>query len=214
MAFDNTRCEIFIFYWWKKSIVNDNYWMWFYLFLIIDGSGNTSCSQCSSEYQESVAGLGQTKLSHDYSVGVDLYQVWQDTEQILKICFSYFQRNSAKLPVRNKIGKGLANQWWRILSLIGGYQRRSLTLADPIHTNSGQFGVFGGFLEVLRPNTWLFFHIDMFMMPVYTSQCQSGPSTQFALRRFCRWWWRWSLPECYASQIFRQQTATTLFFQN
>ena len=47
-------------------------------------------------------------------------------------------------------------------------------------------------------------------MPLYTIRYQSGPLTQFALRRFCRWEWRCSLPGSYASQIFHQSTVKTL----
>ena len=32
-----------------------------------------------------------------------------------------------------------------------------------------------GFLEALRPNTWLVFHMDMFIVPLYNILCQSGP---------------------------------------
>ena len=87
-----------------------------------------------------------------------------------------------------------------------------MTLTDPIHTNSGYFGGFGGFHEVLRPNTWLIFYMDMFIVPLYTIRCQSGSLTQFALSRFFRWGWRRSLPGCYASQICHQETATTPYF--
>ena len=41
----------------------------------------------------------------------------------------------------------------------------------PIVANLVVYRVF----EVLRPNTWLLFHIDMFIMPLYTIRCQSGP---------------------------------------
>ena len=45
------------------------------------------------------------------------------------------------------------------------------------------------------------FYIDMFIVPLYTNRWQSGPLTQFALGRFCRWGWCCSLPGCYASNI-------------
>ena len=35
------------------------------------------------------------------------------------------------------------------------------------------------FFEVLRPNTWLIFHIHMFLVPLYNIRCQSGPSGDF-----------------------------------
>ena len=44
--------------------------------------------------------------------------------------------------------------------------------------------------------------IDMFIVPLYTSRCQSCPLNRFALKWFCRWGWRCSLPGCYASQTF------------
>ena len=70
---------------------------------------------------------------------------------------------------------------------------------------------FSGFIEVLRPNTWLLFYIDMFLVPLYTIRCQSGSLTQFALRRFCRWWWRCTLPGHCASHIFHPETVTTRY---
>ena len=63
---------------------------------------------------------------------------------------------------------------------------------------------FLGFLEVLSPNTWLIFHIDMFIVPLYTIRCQSEPLTQFALRRFWAWVWPCSLLGHCASQRFCQ----------
>ena len=55
-----------------------------------------------------------------------------------------------------------------------------------------------GCLEVPIPHTWLFSHIDMFIVPLQTIRFQSGPLTQFTLRRFCRLGWRCSLPGCFA----------------
>ena len=49
----------------------------------------------------------------------------------------------------------------------------------------------------------------MFIVPLYTIRCQSGPMTRFALRRFCRGGWRCSLPGHCATQIFHQETVTT-----
>ena len=43
------------------------------------------------------------------------------------------------------------------------------------------FDVFLGFVELLRPNTRLIFHIDMFIVPLNTIWCQSGPLTKSAL---------------------------------
>ena len=45
---------------------------------------------------------------------------------------------------------------------------------------------FRGFLEVLRPNMWLIFHIDVFIGLIGRFLCRSGPWSQFALRRFFR----------------------------
>ena len=59
---------------------------------------------------------------------------------------------------------------------------------------------------------WLIFYTDMFIVPLYIIRCQSGPLTEFALRRFCRLWCRCSLPGCYASEIFNQYTVMTLYF--
>ena len=39
-----------------------------------------------------------------------------------------------------------------------------------------------GFLEILRPNMWLIFHIDLGTLDHF--RCKSGPLTQFARRRF------------------------------
>ena len=41
-----------------------------------------------------------------------------------------------------------------------------------------------GFLEILRPNTWLIFYTDMLIVPLYTIRGQLEPLTQFALRHF------------------------------
>ena len=43
-----------------------------------------------------------------------------------------------------------------------------MALADTIHTYSGYFGGLG-FLEVMRPNTWLIYHIDMFIDMFYSA---------------------------------------------
>ena len=59
-------------------------------------------------------------------------------------------------------------------------------LVWPHAYNSDYFGVFFLFLEVLRPNKCPICCMDIFVVPLYTIWCQSGPLTQFALRRFCR----------------------------
>ena len=49
--------------------------------------------------------------------------------------------------------------------------------------------------------------MDMFIVPLHTIRCQSGPLTQFALNRFCGLGWRCSLPgSLYASQRFHHET--------
>ena len=50
----------------------------------------------------------------------------------------------------------------------------------PIVTNLAVLG----FLEILRPNTWLNFYTEMLIVPLYTIRGQLEPLTQFALRRF------------------------------
>ena len=46
-----------------------------------------------------------------------------------------------------------------------------MALADTIHTYSGYFGGLG-FLEVMRPNTWLIYHIDMFINMFYSASLE------------------------------------------
>ena len=99
-------------------------------------------------------------------------------------------------------------QWWSSDPMTSS----DLTLME-VRSRSGQIRskIFNQhFLVVLRPNAWLIFHIDMFIVPLYTIRCQSGPLTQFTLRRFWRRVWRCSLPGRCASQTFRQETVTTL----
>ena len=73
---------------------------------------------------------------------------------------------------------------------------------------------FKGIPEVLRPNTWLFFGMDIFIVPLYTIRCQLGPLTQFALslQAILPMGWCCSRLGYCAPQIFHQETVITLHF--
>ena len=55
-----------------------------------------------------------------------------------------------------------------------------LTPCLPIVANMAVLGL----IEVLRPNTRLIFHIQMFIVPFYTIRCQTAPLNQLALEWF------------------------------
>ena len=73
---------------------------------------------------------------------------------------------------------------------------------------------FNGFLEVLRENIRLIFHIGGLKDPRDPIRCLPGPLTKFALRRFSLWGWRCSLGECSTSWLSDQDIVTTHFSHN
>ena len=80
----------------------------------------------------------------------------------------------------------------------------SYEVTDPMLTYSGQIGVCvyvcGGLHKVLRPNTWLIFNTDVFVVSLERFRCQSGSMTLFVLR-FSEWGWRCSFLECRLSEL-------------